>query len=130
MRGGVFEERIGIERKNGNERVNCFTSGKSLDSRNWWVSYVYIHKFSRCFPANRLDFKMLYQLPYEQLAKEKSRFEIFQACYPENYSIACMAVQLSRPKFQVPITFDSTPTNAQREDYEQRGKATRKTQER
>ncbi|KAK1127746.1 hypothetical protein K0M31_003234 [Melipona bicolor] len=76
--------------------------------------------------ANRLDFKMLYQLPYEQLSKRKSRFEIFQACYPENYSIACMAVQLSPPKFQLPITFDSTPAKTQRENYEKRRKARRK----
>ncbi|XP_043523968.1 uncharacterized protein LOC122536020 [Frieseomelitta varia] len=74
--------------------------------------------------ANRLDFQTLYQLPYEQLSK--SRFEIFQACYPENYSIACMAVQLSPSKFQLPITFDSTPTKTRREDYEKRRKANRK----
>ncbi|KOX75648.1 hypothetical protein WN51_11975 [Melipona quadrifasciata] len=76
--------------------------------------------------TNRLDFKTLYQLPYEQLSKRKSRFEIFQACYPENYSIACMAVQLSPPKFQLPITFDSTSTKTQREDYEKRRKTRRK----
>ncbi|KAK9297566.1 hypothetical protein QLX08_008787 [Tetragonisca angustula] len=76
--------------------------------------------------ANRLDFETLYQLPYEQLSKGKSRYKIFQACYPENYSIACMAVQLSPSKFQLPITFDLTPTKTRREDYEKRRKAKRK----
>lgn len=53
--------------------------------------------------ANRLNFQTLYEIPYEHLHKEKSKFKIFGRCYPENYSIACMAVRVSRPKLQLPI---------------------------
>lgn len=58
--------------------------------------------------ARRLNFQTLYEIPYEHLHKEKSKFKVFEHCHPENYSIACMGVRVSRPKLQLPMA--SSPT--------------------
>ncbi|XP_029034580.1 uncharacterized protein LOC114872024 isoform X1 [Osmia bicornis bicornis] len=47
--------------------------------------------------AQRLQFEVLCELPYESMEAEGHRYQIFKDCYPENYSIACMAVKILPP---------------------------------
>lgn len=46
------------------------------------------------FTAKRLNFDLIDELPYENLSLQNVKFEIFESCYPENYSIAHMMLKI------------------------------------
>ncbi|CAK9798505.1 hypothetical protein ANTPLA_LOCUS1618 [Anthophora plagiata] len=48
--------------------------------------------------AKRLEFEVIYELPYKDIGFENVKFQQFEALYPEHYSIACMALRLSPPE--------------------------------
>ncbi|CAK9831366.1 hypothetical protein ANTRET_LOCUS8371 [Anthophora retusa] len=48
--------------------------------------------------AKRLQFEMIYELPYKDIGFENVKFQQFEALYPDHYSIACMALRLSPPE--------------------------------
>lgn len=80
--------------------------------------------------ARRLNFQTLYEIPYEHLHKEKNKFKVFGHCHPENYSIACMAVRVSRPQLQLPMapspTYEEKRANDRAKANKKRKKAKKK----
>ncbi|XP_076389852.1 uncharacterized protein LOC100882741 [Megachile rotundata] len=47
--------------------------------------------------ARRLNFEVISELPYENIGSDIHKFHIFEECYPQNYSIACMAAKITLP---------------------------------
>lgn len=46
------------------------------------------------FTAKRLNFDIIDEIPYKNISLQSVRFEIFESCYPENYSIAHMMLKI------------------------------------
>lgn len=65
--------------------------------------FFQLTRASLAFPAKRLDFEIIYELPYEHMHLKKRKFEVFRDCHPENYSLACMALKMSPPRAKISV---------------------------
>lgn len=54
------------------------------------------------FTAKRLNFDIIGELPYKNLSLQNIKYEIFESCYPENYSIAHMMLKII-PKLKLSV---------------------------
>ncbi|KZC14637.1 hypothetical protein WN55_07051 [Dufourea novaeangliae] len=60
--------------------------------------------------AKRLGFEIYSEIPYKQIGWKEIKFRIFETCYPENYSLACMGFAAPLPRIDRMVPPPPTPT--------------------